>query len=709
MPKILSHAIRTVLLTLTAGAATYSVCAYSVPPGDPDREENQLSTVTVTGTREQSPLTETPAAVSRIDGEEVDATKPAHPAEIMGRVPGVHVNVTNGEGHMTAIRQPITTQAVYLYLEDGIPIRSTGFFNHNALYEVNLPRAAGIEVTRGPGTALYGSDAMGGVVNVLSRPSPSRLEYELNLEAGAYGWRRLLAGGGNSWRGHGLRVDANITHTDGWRDGTDYDRGSLNLRWDAMFGDGATLKTILAASEIDQRTAGSSRVSAFDYRHKPTRNYFPISYREVSALRVSTSYEAEGDNHLFSFTPYVRGNAMEYMPNWSFTYDPSIKRTENDSYGALVKFRWDPPGTRTRLIVGADLDMSPGAREEHSINAVKQGDVYTDYSLGPRIYDYDVTFQGVSPYLHVESSLTSDVRLIAGLRYDDMRYDYDNRMADGPLKVLPKPSSMGFPPTYNHPADSKVKFHHLSPKLGVTWRLNETHSVYAAYNHAFRAPSEGELFRPGSSAESLSLRPVKARSYEVGMRAMPTEGVYYELAAYRMVKDDDLVSYTDPVTTDRYTANAGETLHQGLEALLDIRLAEDWRLNLAYSYARHRYEDWVEKGSDFSGNEIASAPRHILNTRLTWRPGLLRGGRVELEWEKISAYWMDQANTARYDGHDLFNLRANYPVAREWDIYARVMNLTQRRYATAAALSGGEEQFAPGMPRTVYLGVNYRF
>jgi outer membrane receptor protein involved in Fe transport len=86
----------------------------------------------------------------------------------MNQVPGVAVGVTNGEGHTTAIRQPFTTSPVYLFLEDGIPTRSTGFFNHNALYEIDIPQAGGIEVVRGPGSALYGSDAVAGVINVLT-------------------------------------------------------------------------------------------------------------------------------------------------------------------------------------------------------------------------------------------------------------------------------------------------------------------------------------------------------------------------------------------------------------------------------------------------------------------------------------------------------------------------------------------------------------
>ena len=89
-----------------------------------------LPQVTVTGTREKSLLNETPAAVGAISGDTVRQDRPNHPAQIMSQIPGVAVAVTNGEGHTTSIRHPFTTNPVYLFLEDGIPIRSTGFFNH---------------------------------------------------------------------------------------------------------------------------------------------------------------------------------------------------------------------------------------------------------------------------------------------------------------------------------------------------------------------------------------------------------------------------------------------------------------------------------------------------------------------------------------------------------------------------------------------------
>lgn len=178
-----------------------------------DSSAVQLEEVTVTGTREGQSKAETPATVDIINGDTIKDVRPTHPSQIMGQVPGVWINTTSGEGHQTAIRQPLTTSAVYLYLEDGIPVRSTGFFNHNALYEVNIPQAGGIEVSKGPSSALYGSDAIGGVINVLTRPAPLKPEAEVSADVGEFGWKRMLVSGGNAVGDDAWRADVNLTQT----------------------------------------------------------------------------------------------------------------------------------------------------------------------------------------------------------------------------------------------------------------------------------------------------------------------------------------------------------------------------------------------------------------------------------------------------------------------------------------------------------------
>lgn len=661
-------------------------------------DSESLGKVTVTGTREEEKISETPAAVGVVEEEEIERVKPVHPSEIARRVPGVHVNVTSGEGHMTAIRQPLTTGPVYLYLEDGIPTRSTGFFNHNALYEVNVPQAQRLEITKGPGTSLYGSDAIGGVVNVLTRPAPLEPTLEIIGEAGSYGWYRALVSAGDTWGEDGLRGDVNITHTDGWRDATSYDRQSFNARWDRYLGGGASLKVLLSGSNIDQTTAGSSALSRADYENDPKLNYTPISFRDVKALRGSVTYERESGSSLVSVIPYFRYNYMEILPNWSLTYDPQRWTTENKSVGVMTKYRRDFQPMSARVLAGVDLDYSPGTYYEQTINPTRVGSIFTSYTVGDVIYDYDVSFLGVSPYVHGEVSPTEKLKVQAGLRYDHMEYSYDNQLTE---------LTTG---SHRRPADTDASFDHLSPKVGLTYQAAPGASLYANYRHAFRVPSERQLFRQGRAVSTVDLDPVKADSFEAGVKGRALERVDYEVSAYYMTVEDDVLSFTNTVTGTRETTNAGETLHKGVEVGLAVDLARELVLDGSYSYSEHTFERWSPKtGVDFSGNEMTAAPNHIGSARLTYTPAILGGGFVQVEYEYLGGYWEDDENTSKYEGHDLVNLRGSYRRG-SWELFAKVLNLFDERYATRAKFTQFRgEELAPGMPLTLYGGLTLRF
>jgi outer membrane cobalamin receptor len=290
-----------ILSALTASAQTLSPAAAPATPEAPS-----LSEVTVTGNRENTLLLQTPASVGVIGTRAIQRTGPMHPQQILNQVPGVAIAVTNGEGHSTAIRQPFTTSPVYLFLEDGIPIRATGFFNHNALYEVNIPQASGIEVVKGPGSALYGSDAIGGTVNILTKAPSVMPGVELSGEAGSFGWQRLLLDGTLATGKDGAaRAAVNLTHTDGWRAKTAYDRQSVSLRHDQALSDVAMLKTILGYTKIDQQTGANSALTYNDYLNNPTKNNLSIAYRKVDALRLSSAYERDMGAALLSITERV--------------------------------------------------------------------------------------------------------------------------------------------------------------------------------------------------------------------------------------------------------------------------------------------------------------------------------------------------------------------------------------------------------------------
>ena len=666
-------------------------------------DEIELAPVTITDTREAALKSETSASTSQISQEDINFLQPGHPSEVLNRMPGVHVNVTGGEGHMTAIRQPISTSAVYLYLEDGIPTRSTGFFNHNALYEINVPQSAGIEVSKGPGSALHGSDAMAAVINVTTKAAPEETEGDVNLEVGSFGWQRLLIGGGTASLNHGIRADLNLTHTDGWRDSTEYDRQSANFRLDSFLDNGTKVKTVLNVSNIDQQTAGSSRLLEDDYKNHPTRNYTPISMRKVESLRLSSAFEKEVGASLYSITPYFRYNSMELLPNWSLSYDPNTYKTENKSAGVMMKYRQDFAPMRTRLIVGTDVDYSPGSMDQNRIDPTQEGNYYVDYTVEEKLYDYDVTFSSISPYAHVETSPTDKLRVNAGLRFDHMRYDYENN-----LTAIDTGS-------HRRPEDTDVEYQHLSPKLGMTYAINQHLNIFASYRHAFRVPSQGQLFRQGKSTNTVKLDPVKVDNYEIGLRGNTDSKVNYEISVYYMVKEDDILTYTD-ADNNKEIQNAGKTLHQGIETGLTAPLPADFDLAVSYAYTEFTYENWQPNaGNDYSGNQIVAAPRDIGNVAVGYHPSQLNGGKVELEFVHLGQYWMDQDNTQTYNGHQLLNLRFNYPVTPEFKLSARILNLEDKTYATNASYkeagqySGEKFEYAPGMPRTAYVSASYSF
>ena len=336
-----------------------------------------------------------------VTGPEMRETRPSHPAEIAGRVAGVWVNVAgSGEGHMTAIRQPLTTNPVYLYLEDGIPTRSTGFFNHNALYEINVPQAGRMEILKGPGTALYGSDAIGGVINVETRAPSLERSAELYAEGGAHGWSRALLSLSGTRGNAGLRGDLNLTQWEGWRNATGYDRQSATLRWDQRLGQSLKLKTVAAWSRIDQIDPSALPRTAFEATAE--QNYFPIATRKIEAFRALAALDLERKGLGITVTPFVRWNEMNLLPSWMLSFDPVYYTTGHKSAGVFTRAHYELPGLRTRVTGGLDFDYSPGQRLERIIAPTREGSVYTSYTPGTVIYDYDVTFRGASPYLQAE-------------------------------------------------------------------------------------------------------------------------------------------------------------------------------------------------------------------------------------------------------------------------------------------------------------------
>lgn len=657
----------------------------------------RLSEVVVTATRDEEQKSKIAANIGVVGRADIQQARPHHSAEIVNRIPGVLNIDLGGEGSTVALRLPINYSAVYGYLEDGIPIRSTGFFNHNALYEINVPGADRVEVFKGPASALYGSDAIGGVFNVLTRAPSATPTLELFVEGGEHEYGRTLASASSAWGSNSVRADLNLMHYGGWRDGAHQDRQTGTLRWDHALASDANLKTVVTFTNIDSPGDGGSDLPDSVFRADPGFNYTPIALRKVQAFRWSTAYQARRGASSIELTGYARYNRLNLLPFWQLTYDQQIWDTHNRSLGFMAKYRRDFKGGSA--IVGADFDYSPGDRVIDSILAHQTpSGVFDSYTTHARQYDYDVTFKGASPYGQLDLAPVPKLHLSAGLRVDVLGYDYNNK-----LGVLDTGA-------HRRPASTSISYSHVSPKAGLTFDLSPSVNVFAAYRHGFRVPSEDQLFVQGSATNSVGLNPVKANSFEAGVRATSNR-VSVEASAYTMDVTDDIVYFFNTTTFTSEVSNAGKTRHRGVEVGVKVALSRQWRFESAYSYVRNRYLQWVTStGVDFGGNEMEAGPRDIANTRLTYMP--TAQSAISAEWAHVGWYFTDADNLHRYDGYNVLNLEATTPAVSGLSLVARVANVSNELYSVASSFNpfvptGQQERFTPGLLRTLYLGIQY--
>ena len=697
-----SGLLRASLVMVPAITSTYVNHAVATEPVNIDE-------VVITATREEKKSTDIPGDIDLISQREIAITAPAHPSEILNRSAGVHINHLGGEGHMTAIRQPITTKGVYLFLEDGLPTRPTGFFNHNALYEVNVPQAENIEVTKGPGSALYGSEAIGGIVNVFTRPAPHQAEAMLNPEVGAHGWSRLLVSGGAPINEDlGYRIDVNLTDAKGYRDDSAYSRYATTARFDGFWGDYTSYKTILSYSEIDQ--SGVSSLEENDYFNQPRKNLFQerVGARKVNALRLSTEFSHEpSDEALLTLTPFFRHNEMQLMPSWMVTYDPNERDYRFTSFGFLSKYRFNLSDYAAQWIIGLDFDYTPSRYIENEVAMQQSGEFYTGYQRsGNKHYDFDADQTSVSPYIHSEWKADEHWLISAGLRYDYFNIHYDDR-----LSTIPDAR-------HRRPPSQSLSFDQFSPKLGAVYKINMENSAFVNMHQAFRAPSVNQLFRSGSAADTEKLQPVKAHSVEVGIKGRVADRWRYGLTAYAMRIKDDIVNVIDG--SDRKSVNAGATEHRGIELSLGGELTKRLHTELAFSVTKQEYKKFsyvfscfpptcvppVSETRDFGGYDVGKAPKTTGNLSLSYRPAILPNSEFEAEYVHFGEYYTDETNTTKYDGHDLVNLRANVQLGRQVATYARVLNIGDVRYSTYTSNQVGDPDisYRPGLPRSLFVG-----
>jgi iron complex outermembrane recepter protein len=655
--------------------------------------------IVTTTERRESPF-DTAGNIAQLDRETLKNIAHAHIQDALVRVPGVSFHQGSGQEYLPAIRSAVATGAgacgAFLTAQDSIPLRAAGFCNVNELFEAYTEQAQRIEVIRGPSNALYGSNALHGVINVIMPSAPAKTESAIGLEMGSNDYYRENFYYGTSTGRHGFVVNVTTTHDGGFRDHSWYDQQKLQLRHELSLNTWR-IATTLAATNLNQETAGYIEgYEAYKDGDLITTNPDPDAYRDARSLRLYSRMEKHlSDTHSFVLTPYLRKTEMDFLQH--FLPQTPLEKNGQESVGFL--FAWYADASDSfQWIAGLDAELTDGYLRES-----QAGPTAGPFPTGPH-YNYQVDALQLAPFAQLSWVLAQRWYISAGLRFETMRYDYNNKMIDGNDQADGTPCATPTGCRYSRPADREDDFNNVSPQVGVMYQLNDNHRLFANVASGFRAPQATELYRLQDQQRLADLESEKVLSYELGAQGA-VAGFSYQINVYAMRKEN--VVFRDAGL--RNNLGDGETEHRGVEIGLRYPFAERWDVGLVANYADHRYANQQSLSAEnIQGNREDTAPRHFGTAHLGWQ--LAPAARAELEWVHMGSYYTDPENRHRYAGHDLLNLRTQWAPSESIRLSLNILNLTDNAYADRAdwTVFGGDRYF-PGEPRSVSVGVNFHF
>jgi len=665
-----------------------------------DNSVDTIDELIVTSHRRAQAIRSHAGNIERLDSGTISRTKHQHIHELLTQVSGVWLGRASGQEHLTAIRSPILTGAgscgAFLFLEDGIPIRPTGFCNVNSLFEIDTEQATSIEVIRGPGNALYGSNALHGIINVLMPLPGENYTPQLAVEIGANDFYRV--GAKLPFNAEAPWLATMIYANDGgFRDDSGYRQSKIHLKrqWDLRDG---KFTLGFSASDLDQETAGF--IQGEDAYKDPAlnrSNLNPEAFRDADSQRLYGMWTRVLKQLELDVRPFLRRSDMRFLQHFL----PGQPLEENGHISTGVIASATLLGEQHRAIVGVDVEWSDLFLRQTQDGTTQGSDFLVETRPEGKHYDYDVTSYVVAPYVQAEIQINENLILNAGLRAENLHYDYNNRMLNG--NTRDDGSVCGFGGClYSRPADRTDCFTNVAPKLALSFQINAQTSLFSNLSRGFRAPQATELYRLQSGQQIADLDSERLDSIEFGVRTY-RRSWSADLAMFAMRKRDSI--FRD---AEGFNVSGARSEHSGLESSADIQLNPSWQLKLAASYARHRYDfDTVaSRGETFvSGRDVDTAPRWLGNVELLFKPReTISAG---LQWTTIGEYYLDAENQFRYPGHAILNLRAGSQFSRGLGLTIRLNNLTDRDYADRADYAFGNYRYFPGRGRELFAEIRY--
>jgi len=648
-------------------------------------------TIIVTATSQASELINASNSISLVSDKELALIGHVHINQALSSVPGTWISRGNGQEHLTAIRSPVLTGAgacgAFFMAEDGISLRAPGFCNLNQLFDANTEQAERLEVVRGPGSVFYGSNAVHGIINIISPDLFDQPQDYLGLENGPDDYLRGRFRFSNTELDHKFAVYGNFASDGGFQEDSGFDQQKLNLKHQYR-SESFSVKSLLSATNLNQETAGFIRgINAFKDPELRRSNPNPEAFRDSQSFRAYSKLNWNlSDETQLSVTPYMRYTDMTFIQHFV-----PWKPIENNGHQSLgINSLYSVKEETFSWHLGLDWDYTQGELTE-----VQAEPFSSSIPQGPH-YGYEVTSLNVSPFVNVSWNILPDIELNAGIRFDHIKYDYDNQLSDGSACEEEVVNCRFF-----RVEDQTRRFNNFSPRISLLYQVNQQTTLYSEVTQGFRAPHTSELFRLQAGQVSADLKTEKLDSFQIGLRGR-LEQLRFDLSVYQMKKRNFI--FRD---TQRQVLGNGKTSHQGIELALRYPFSKQWEGSFSATHANHNYDNNLFLSStNIKNNQIDTAPKKMANVKLNWVAS--QNSTWEMEWLYLGEYFLNPENSASYPGHTLIHLRGYVNLTDKIQLSIRLHNLADKKYAERADFAFGNYRYFVGQPRSLFIGFQYQ-
>ncbi len=583
-------------------------------------DADALQTIVISATRIPTPELELASSVTVVTADDIAARQERTFAAVLRDIPGLNVVQQGGPGAATSVFMRGTNSNHTKVLVDGIdvsdPSNANAAFDFGQLLTQDIER---VEVLRGPQSGLYGSDAIGGVINVITRAGSGPMKLSASVEGGTFDSLNQTAGVSGSQEA--FHYSANVAHLhSGSTPVTPLDLLAPGEQRHNDYYDNFTVSSKLGFDLTPDFDLGLVTRYTNTHLHYTGEDYstFPALPAAQQSASDTDEYYGRASAHLVSLEGGLNQTlGVAFTRNRTATLQPQTAESLNT--GERVKLDWQG-AVRVSSAQSVLLGLED-ARDE--ISAPLSASVRT-----------------ASAYVELQSRLGQHWFSALNARYDD-----------------------------NDRFGSKVTY-----RIAPTWVSSESGTkLKASVGSGFKAPTLGELFQsfPPFFFANPDLKPESSVGYDLGIEQGLGGGVVRVGATWFYNRIRDLI--TADLTGTTY-ANVGRASTDGVESFVAYQPVRQLSLRLDYTY--------TQATDDVLHEELLRRPKHKGNLNATWRASdaLLLNASVLTVSSWVDGNRDFSIPRLDAPGYTTVNLAASFDVSRQWAVFGRIDNLLDRHY-----------------------------